>query len=204
MLFRSDNAGRAAAEMFLLYTNGDVAKALECVRWLTVEQVAAGWAGFFEHGLVQPADRSDAWSRHPQREELRERLMASTRYWLGDEKQDRKVVSRMLDSTQRVTVPDPKVKGRGIEVAIFAGKVHYRYQEVANGGWSPWINMHNSSHPASPKNDPGNFDNVTVRENADGRLEITAFHSFFGPFGVFRCWENKPGSVEWTPWMNLG
>lgn len=43
-------------------------------RWLTREQVLAGWSGVFHHGTVQPHDRSDAFTRHSQRQAL-ERLM---------------------------------------------------------------------------------------------------------------------------------
>lgn len=47
---------------------------LTAARWLTREQVLAGWPGLFHHGTVQPADRHDAFVRNPDRPAL-ERLL---------------------------------------------------------------------------------------------------------------------------------
>lgn len=52
-------------------------------RWLTREQVLAGWSGLFHHGTVQPWDRSDAFVKHPQRIDLESLLLAEIAFRLA-------------------------------------------------------------------------------------------------------------------------
>lgn len=44
-------------------------------RWLTMEQAHRFEIGLCHHGVAQPADRSDAWVRHPQRARLDQMLL---------------------------------------------------------------------------------------------------------------------------------
>jgi hypothetical protein len=56
---------------------------LEWVRWLTKSQANARWPGFIHHGDMDPATRSDAWSRHPQRAELDALFLGYVRQHMG-------------------------------------------------------------------------------------------------------------------------
>ena len=52
------------------------------LRWLTREQVLAGWSGLFHHGTVQPWDRHDAFVKSPHRVALEGLLLAEIRQLL--------------------------------------------------------------------------------------------------------------------------
>lgn len=190
-----DNGGKVCAEMLLMWSDGNVDQALKACVWRTPREIADGRPGFFEHGSVQ-ADRNDAWSEHPQRDDLRRRHIASTRYWLGSSEgtEDRKVPGNMYTSIL-------KQDGGIEEFAIFGSKPYHRWQTAPNNGWGNWVEFFNYPDARiSPTNDPGSFDNITVSMNQDGRLEVAAFHTLYGPFGVFKTVQTGPEKT-WTNWF---
>lgn len=192
-----DRCGEGLAEILLIWAQGDSVLASRAVRWLTPDQVADGEAGFFEHGLVQPADRNDAWSTHIDRASLRDRLSTATLHYLGvpQATEQRKVPGKMLFSLRK---DDGKIE----DFALFGGKPFHRWQQSQNGIYSPWQPMFsNTNLLLGPINDPGAFDNISAASNADGRLECTAFHSLYGPFGVFKCWQGS--DRRWGPWVRV-
>lgn len=82
-----DNGGKVCAEMLLMWSDGNVDQALKACVWRTPREIADGRPGFFEHGSVQ-ADRNDAWSEHPQRDDLRRRHIEATRLHLGTSQEE--------------------------------------------------------------------------------------------------------------------
>lgn len=193
-----DRCGEGIAEMLRIWAQGDTALALRAVRWISADQVANGEAGLFTHGDVQAYDREDAWTRHPQRRELQDQLSASIRHYLGDPGGTAKrEVGSMLSTTQNRY-------GSLEDFALFGGKPFHRWQAApGQGPWSLWVPLHGTPDDRmGPRNDPGNFDNIAAGTNVDGRIEVTAFHSYYGVFGVFRTWQWYDGDkVRWSDWV---
>lgn len=71
------------------------------------------------------------------------------------------------------------------------GRVLCRWQTAPNNGWSDWVEL--------VTNAPGAFDTLAGARNADGRLEVVAFHSAYGV--EFRTWQTAPGEGPWVPWQ---
>ena len=102
------------------------------------------------------------------------------------------IPSDAAGSTKQMISISTNNDGRGEEFRIINNKVHTRWQNAPNGGWSDYHSMH------APGDDPGAFDQVGSYRNADGRLEVVAFHSAFGV--TFRKWQTKPGEGPWSKW----
>lgn len=47
----------------------------QCARWITREEALQHIPGLIHHGDAQPADRTDAWTRHPRRADLDQMLI---------------------------------------------------------------------------------------------------------------------------------
>lgn len=200
-----DNCGYMVATFMLIYTGGNIQEALKHIRWISPREASDRVPGLFEHGLVQPVDRSDAWAKHPNRDALREKLVVSAKHYLGDSAStaQRKVPTNMFASTHRSN-------GQGLRVMIWDAKVYYSWQNGSPGNWgtySPWnaCPMFGGKFAGvSPKNDPGAFDNVIVEVNDKDQATIQAFHSFYGPGAAYSCWETtKGGGGQFTDWSRI-
>jgi len=77
------NAAKAVAEA-LQYAAGQRANPMDFARWITPAQARAKQPGLVEHGQMDPARRSDPWTTHRLRPELRDRLLRYVREELGD------------------------------------------------------------------------------------------------------------------------
>ncbi len=68
------NAAKACADAFRYAAIRHHANPLTYVRWITPAQARAGVPGLVEHGEMDPGRRSDPWTTHRLRPELRDRL----------------------------------------------------------------------------------------------------------------------------------
>lgn len=76
---------RMGAEIARVMTahHGSAAAARQFVRWITRSQAAARVPGIIEHGIAQPSNRSDPWTKHPNRTALRAQLLDAVSRHLG-------------------------------------------------------------------------------------------------------------------------
>jgi hypothetical protein len=58
------------------------------------------------------------------------------------------------------------------------GRIINRWQVAPNGNYGHWTGL--ARTPGVEIAYPGGFDSLTVAANADGRLEIVAWHSAYG------------------------
>jgi hypothetical protein len=160
----------------------DVASA---ARWLSRDEaLARNTPGLITHGALQPADRSDAWTRHSHREVLDRMLVDAVLAFAKPAQPYGRPM--MLDVT---TLPD----GRAMEFRAFWGTVVHRWQEVPNGRWTGWRNL--DPHSGPPE---GLVDSVQSFINKDGRAEIVAWNSNTGR--AWRKFQTVAGG-GWTVWI---
>lgn len=160
----------------------------ECNRWLDYHQAHdLRWPGLVHHGVLQPYNRSDAWSNDADRPALDDRLQRAISAYIGlhpepAPRRDRYMATNLILSN---------ADGRGEEFDIdHEGRLRQRWQGAPNGGWSPWRPF--------PLPIDGAISEVSGFRNADGRLEIKVTNKQYG-FAV-RAWQKTPGIDPWVGW----
>jgi hypothetical protein len=151
--------------------------ALNNAQWIGTD--ALNRPGLFCHGDVQPWDRSDAWSLHPDRARLDQLLTNTISPSSPVSKGSHEMISLL-------TMPD----GRGIEFRAIFGTIFNRWQTTVGGTWTDWT-LVNADNPPSP------VDSVSARVAAGGALELLAWNSVDGT--TFRTWQPTKGS-SWSGW----
>lgn len=154
-------------------------------RWLTPSQVAAlrsrhetcphgRWAGGLVcHGTLQPADRTDAWARHPHRVALEQLLVAAITDPLeeGLTVADLNTILAKLDKPRGAVGRDPR---DGAVYYFEAGWKHHlaTVDEVAWACWaSPWVGdlapvVVDTASTANPDRSGGEVTGLTADEIA--------------------------------------
>lgn len=127
------------------------------------------------HGDVQPWDRTDAWSTHPDRTALDAGLISAI---LAN---NPKGPTQMFDL---ITKKD----GCIVQFGMFFGQLSHRWQTTPNGGFGPWVPLNDGQ--------PFPFEGVTAAQNKDGRFDLCCWNGTTNQV-VYRT-QNLNGS--WRPW----
>jgi hypothetical protein len=167
---------RAGAAIRDLWNSQGIA--LSNAQWIGTD--ALNRPGLFCHGDVQPWDRSDAWTRHPDRGRLDE-LLANA---IAPPAPPAPKGSH--DMISLLTMPD----GRGVEFRAVWGTIVHRWQIQVGGTWTDW-RLVNATNP------PSIVDSVSARVAAGGALELLAWNSIDGT--TYRSWQPTKGST-WSGW----
>jgi hypothetical protein len=167
---------RAGAAIRDLWNSQGVA--LSNAQWIGTEALSR--PGLFCHGDVQPWDRSDAWSLHPDRGRLDQLLVEA----IAPPSPPAPKGSRNMISL--LTMPD----GRGVEFRAVWGTIVHRWQKTVGGSWTEW-SLVNATKP------PTVVDSVSARVASGGALEILAWNSADGT--TVRSWQPTKGS-SWSGW----
>jgi hypothetical protein len=152
---------------------------LSAAQWIGTDALTR--PGLFCHGDVQPWDRSDAWSLHPDRGRLDQLLVNAITPSSPVSKGSHEMISLL-------TMPD----GRGIEFRAVFGTIFNRWQIEVGGTWTDWTFV-NQDNP------PSLVDSVSARVAAGGALELLAWNSSDGT--TFRTWQLSKGS-SWSGWSD--
>jgi len=162
-------AGKAIAEFWTRHGFNPTTAA----QWISTDTLNR--PGLACHGDVQPWDRTDAWSTHPDRTAL-----------------DAGLVSAILQNTPKgkpkmfdlITKKD----GCIVQFGMFFGQLSHRWQNTPNGGFGPWVPLNDEQ--------PFPFEGVTAAQNKDGRFDLCCWNSTSNQV-VYRT-QNLNGS--WRPW----
>ena len=162
-------AGKAIAEFWT--RNGiDPSTAAQWIGTGTLDR-----PGLACHGDVQPWDRSDAWSKHPDRTALDAGLISAIL------QNSPKGKTRMFDLIR-------KQDGCIVQFGMFLGQLTHRWQSVPNAGFGPWVPLNDGQ--------PFPFEGVTAAQNKDGRFDLCCWNSTTNQV-VYRT-QNLNGT--WRPW----
>ena len=160
---------RAGAAIRELWNSQGVA--LNNNQWIGTD--ALNRPGLFCHGDVQPWDRSDAWSRHPDRARLDQMLSNA----ITPTRKGNKMFDFVLSKAERLVL-----------FGIGYGCVAHRWQGAKNGGFGPWAPLHDGQ--------PFPVTNLTANRNADGRFDIMAWDDNGNT--CYRTQATAGGA--WRPW----
>lgn len=162
-------AGRAIAEFWT--RNGfDIASA---ARWLGTGTL--DYPGLACHGDVQPWDRTDAWSTHPDRTTFDAGLISAII------QNSPKGKTKMHDLVR-------KLDGCIVQFGLAFGQLSHRWQSQPNGGFGPWVPLNDGQ--------PFPFEGISAAQNKDGRFDLVCWNASTNQV-VYRT-QNLNGS--WRPW----
>lgn len=162
-------AGRAIAEFWT--RNGfNIASA---ARWLGTGTL--DYPGLACHGDVQPWDRTDAWSTHPDRTTFDAGLISAII------QNSPKGKTKMHDLVR-------KLDGCIVQFGLAFGQLSHRWQSQPNGGFGPWVPLNDGQ--------PFPFEGISAAQNKDGRFDVVCWNASTNQV-VYRT-QNLNGS--WRPW----
>jgi hypothetical protein len=174
-----ERAGEAIAALWTL-VGVDV---LEACKWIATD--ALNRPGLFCHGDVQPWDRTDAWSIHPQRGDLDFLLIVA--------------IARHIIPPQPPTPATNKGKemfhltntdGRDTFIALTdGGQVVASTSSKPGGKFAPWTELKGGIAGS----------NLYAEKAPDGRLTVT----LAATGELWGSWQTSPGASTWCDWFRV-
>lgn len=146
-------------------------------------------AGLFCHGDVQPWDRSDAWSRHPDRAVLDQQLLNAIAAGAPVPPAP-PVPPTPIQTTEADMFHLKNVDGRDEYIALTeSGQVVGCWSAAPNGVIGPWAELRGGIAGS----------NLVAEQAPDGRLCVTlaAVGELWG------SWQSAPGSGPWVDWFKI-